>query len=68
MKEATQNRKADTRKKIMLGGLLVKANLDQVIYDSPSTLYGMLLYCQRLSKTQPEILATWRELGKELIK
>ncbi|RYE27592.1 MAG: conjugal transfer protein TraD, partial [Sphingobacteriaceae bacterium] len=43
MKEATQTRKADTRKKIMLGGLVIKAELDHLSSDSPSMLYGMFL-------------------------
>ncbi|RYE05540.1 MAG: conjugal transfer protein TraD [Rickettsiaceae bacterium] len=59
---------AGIRKKIILGGLVIKAELDHLSLDSPSMLYGMLLYCKHLSTTKPELLATWQELGTQLIK
>lgn len=62
------DRKADARKKIMLGGLFVKAELDYFYPHDPATLYGMLLYNKQLMKSTPDMLAKWKEMGKELIR
>ena len=62
------DRKADARKKIMLGGLFVKAGLDYFYPHDPATLYGMLLYNKQMIGSNPDILAQWKEMGKDLIK
>lgn len=62
------DRKLDTRKKIMLGGLFVKAGLDHFYPDDPATLYGMLLYCKKAMEIKPELLPKWKALGFELIE
>jgi hypothetical protein len=67
-KQAITDRKADTRKKIMLGGLFVKAGLDDFYPNDPATLYGMLLDAKEQIATNPSIKDKWRELGRELIK
>ena len=61
-------RKLDTRKKIMLGGLFVKAGLDNFYPHDPATLYGMLLYCKKAIEVKPELLLKWKALGFELIE
>ena len=40
-----QERKLDARKKISLGGLIIKAGLNQI---DPQTLYGMLVYNKQI--------------------
>jgi hypothetical protein len=60
-------RKLDARKKIMLGGLFVKAGLDHFHPHDPATLYGILLHAKKLMDTKPELITKWRELGKELM-
>ncbi|WP_342226330.1 conjugal transfer protein TraD [Rickettsia endosymbiont of Urophora cardui] len=45
-KAVTFDRKADARKKIMLGGLFVKAGLDYLYPESAYILYGILLDCK----------------------
>lgn len=67
-KQTHRDRKADTRKKIMLGGLFVKAELDHFYPHDPATLYGMLLYNRQMMESTPDILVKWKEIGKELIK
>lgn len=61
-------RKLDARKKIMLGGLFVKAGLDHFHPHDPATLYGMLLENKAKMAQNPSLIDKWRELGKELIK
>ena len=46
--QSQQARKEDARKKIMLGGLFVKAELDHFHPHDPATLYGMLLEAKNL--------------------
>jgi len=41
--QSQQARKADARKKIMLGRLFVKAELDHFHPHDPAILYGMLV-------------------------
>jgi hypothetical protein len=62
------DRKQDARKKIMLGGLFVKAGFDHYYPHDPATLYGMLLYCKNIVKNKPEVLSEWKKLGKVLIE
>ena len=58
----TIERKQDTREKIQLGGLIKKANLDQL---STASLYGLLLEAKdRLSIDDNEKLVTqWKIQG-----
>lgn len=61
------DRKADTRKKIQLGGLIVKAGLDYMHPMDAYILYGMLLDSKATLVEHPEILNRWKRLGKELL-
>lgn len=61
------DRKEDTRKKIQLGGLLVKAGLDYMHPQDAYVLYGMLLDCKRALEVKPEVKERWASLGKELL-
>ena len=60
------DRKQDARKKIMLGGLIIKAELDHLHPSDADTLYGMLLYSKQLMAFKPELVAKWKEMGKGL--
>ena len=55
-------RKQDTRRKIQLGGLIKKANLDS---ETTAVLYGMLLDAQEklLGESSSEIRQEWRIKG-----
>lgn len=61
------DRKEDTRKKIQLGGLIVKAGLDHMHPQDAYVLFGMLLDCKRALEVRPEVKNRWKELGKELL-
>lgn len=61
------DRKADARKKIQLGGLIVKAGLDYMHPQDAYILYGMLLDCRRALKVKPDVKKRWAHLGKELL-
>ena len=65
--ESIFERKNDARKKIMLGGLLVKAGFDHMHPQDASVLYGMLLDCKRALKEKPELISRWRKMGKALL-
>lgn len=49
------DRKEDARKKIQLGGLLVKAELDYMHPAEAYVLYGMLLDCKRAMQEKPAV-------------
>jgi hypothetical protein len=66
-KQVHTDRKADARKKILLGGLICKAKLDYLHPQDTTTLYGMLLHAKQLMRQDPTIQKQWRELGKELM-
>jgi hypothetical protein len=66
--QSVQERKADARKKIMLGGLFVKAQLDHFYPHDPATLYGMLLEAKNRMQDDPLLAGKWRTLGRELMK
>lgn len=66
VKLSQQQRKEDARKKIMLGGLLVKAGLDHFHPHDPATLYGMLLHGKELLNDSHNA-TRFKELGKDLI-
>lgn len=61
------DRKAETRKKIQLGGLIVKAELDYMHPEESYILYGMLLDCRNVLAAKPEVKNRWKELGRELL-
>lgn len=67
VKLSQQQRKEDARKKIMLGGLLVKAGLDHFHPHDPATLYGMLLHGKELLNDSNNA-TRFKELGKDLMK
>jgi hypothetical protein len=66
--QSQQARKADARKKLMLGGLFVKAELDHFHPHDPATLYGMLLEAKNRMQDDPLLVDKWRTLGRELLK
>lgn len=61
------SRKEDARKKIQLGGLIIKAGLDHMHPEEAYVLYGMLLDCKRVLQDSPAIKEKWTILGKELL-
>ena len=61
------DRKEETRKKIQLGGLFVKAGLDHMHPKDAYILYGMLLDCKRALEVKPEVRERWANLGRELL-
>ena len=65
--ESIFDRKTDARKKIMLGGLFVKAGLDHMHPRDAYILYGMLFDCKRVMGLKPEVKERWANLGKELL-
>lgn len=67
VKLSQQQRKEDARKKIMLGGLFVKAGLDHFHPHDPATLYGMLLHGKELLNDSNNA-TRFKELGKDLMK
>ncbi len=60
------DRKADTRSKIMMGGLIKKAGLDYLHPDNAEVLYGMLLENKKQLDQNPALLSKWQKLGKDL--
>jgi hypothetical protein len=60
--------KQHTRKKIMLGGLIIKAGLEYLYPQDAQALYGMLLASKAVLVSKPQILEQWREIGKDLKK
>ncbi|EER20859.1 MULTISPECIES: conjugal transfer protein TraD [spotted fever group] len=65
-KTVTFDRKSDARKKIMLGGLFVKAGLDYLHPESAHILYGMLLDCKEQLILNPKIIDKWKSKGRAL--
>jgi hypothetical protein len=61
------DRREDARKKIQLGGLIVKAGLDHMHPKNTYILYGMLKDCKRAMEVKPEVTERWANLGKELL-
>ncbi|HAT2049517.1 TPA: conjugal transfer protein TraD [Legionella pneumophila] len=60
-----KKRKADTRRKIELGGLVIKSTLD--IYSKPIIL-GALKYSQELIKNNDDYLEIFELTGNSLLK
>lgn len=61
------DRKEETRKKIQLGGLIVKAGLDHMHPVDAYILYGMLLDCRRSLELKPSLKQKWAHLGRSLL-
>ena len=61
---STAERKADTRRKIQLGGLIVKAGLAA---EEPSVLLGMLTAGARVLRgpNAPDSRRRWKEIGNQ---
>lgn len=57
------DRKADARKKIALGGLLIKAGFGAMGEDQAHIIYGMLLDCKRALANKPDLEHRWAQLG-----
>lgn len=66
-RQSVTERRSDTRKKIMLGGLFVKAGLDHFHPHDPATLYGMLLDAKSQMDNAPDIAKKWQHMGRELL-
>jgi hypothetical protein len=60
-------RKLDTRKKIELGGLLIKAGFGDGGREKTPMIFGMLLDCQRALKARPDLTEKWAIMGQELV-
>ena len=60
------DRKAETRKKIQLGGLMVKAGLEDMHPKEAYILYGMLLDCKKVLESRPDIKEKWASMGNAL--
>ena len=62
-----EERKLDTRRKIAIGGLVIKAGLD---HEEPAVLLGMLLSAARVlsSPNASEHRRRWRERGDTAFK
>lgn len=60
-------RKTETRKKIQLGGLIVKAGLADMHPVDAHILYGALLDCKRALEVKPEVRERWARLGRDLL-
>ncbi len=60
------DRKADARRKILMGGLVVKAKLENLYEEDVNILYGMLLDCKKILEARPELKSKWQKLGLAL--
>lgn len=62
-----EERKLDTRRKIVMGGLVIKAGLD---HEEPAVLLGMLMSAARVlsSANADEHRKRWREHGDSAFK
>ena len=67
-KEKLISRKQDARRKIMMGGLFVKAGLDHYHKETPHLLYGMLLHCQKMITENDNAESYFSKLGEELMR
>jgi hypothetical protein len=63
--EKLAKRKADTRRKIELGGLVIKSTLD--MYSKP-IIMGALKYSQQLIKSNNDYLKIFELTGNSLLK
>lgn len=66
MTNKEKERKADTRRKIMLGGIIIKAGLDYLHPHDARVIYGMLLDGKQLLETKPWLIEKWRNMGKDI--
>ncbi len=61
-RDAIQERKKDTRQKIIMGGLVVKAGLSDLHATHPEVILGMLMEVKDKLNNQADF-SKWRELG-----
>lgn len=72
MREArsgSAERRADTRRKIQLGGLVTKAEVATLAGDDPAVILGALLDVAARLRADPggHVTARWRRLGIEAL-
>ena len=60
------DRRQDARKKIQLGGLFVKAELDNFHPDNADVLYGILLDAKLRLQQSPNLVSHFKPLGKDI--
>lgn len=60
--ERLKKRKADTRRKIELGGLVIKSGID--IYDKP-TILGMMIHASNLIASDNHFLTLFQSIGEK---
>ena len=62
---ASADRRADTRRKIRLGGLVAKAGVPALAGDDPAVILGALLDVAARLRDDPggDAAARWRRLG-----
>ena len=59
-------RKAETRQKILMGGLMKKAGLEQLHEDNPSALLGLLIELKnKIIKIDTTTIKRYEKIGKD---
>lgn len=58
--DATEQRKADTRNKIELGGLVIKAGLNEL---SKAMILGILIEAKTKLEQDPKLVAHYQAIG-----
>lgn len=66
--ESIQNRKADTRRKIQMGGLIATAKIDSLFDESSSIRLGLLLDAKQQLNNNSELKNKCKLLGEEYFK
>ncbi len=68
-RDARLERKQDTRQKIMMGGLIIKAGLSELHATNPEVILGILLEAKASLESSTPDLAKWKQLGlQEMVK
>jgi hypothetical protein len=62
-KMSQQIRKTDTRNKIMMGGLVIKAGLDYLHEEDKAALLGLLIDAKKRLENEPHLLSEFKEIG-----
>jgi hypothetical protein len=64
---ALQHRKDDTRRKIQMGGLIIKAGLGDIFDSNPEVIFGLLIEAQKhlSSKEKDDYFMHYKFLGKK---
>lgn len=68
MQQTQIERKSDTRRKIQIGGLVIKAGLDHLFDMNEAILLGALLEVAAKAKNNEAILDKWQNLGIQSMK